>query len=321
VELRQFRYFVAVAEELHFSRAALRLHIGQPPLSLQIQAIERELGVTLFNRNRRKVELTEAGALFLIEARAALVQAARAVETAKRAARGEVGTLRVSFTTSAPLTRVFTRTVRAFRRALPDVHLELRIQTSQRILDQLLLGHVDLGLIRPAASHPIPTGIAAIPVVEDRLLLVLPADHPLTKRKGPLPLAALQAERFVLRQRGTGAGYYEQVLQICAQAGFAPNVVQEATEPPTILGMVAAGIGVSIAPASLQAIHVEDVVWRELALGREAVSSILLVLNTRQENSLRSQFVEIMKRNIEPEQGVSAARRAAVAAARRRGSN
>ena len=115
MELRQFRYFVAVAEELHFSRAAARLNIGQPPLSLQIQAIERELGVTLLKRNRRRVELTDAGRLFLAEARAALAQAAHAVSTAKRAARGEVGTLRLSFTTSAPLISVFTRAVRSFR--------------------------------------------------------------------------------------------------------------------------------------------------------------------------------------------------------------
>jgi DNA-binding transcriptional LysR family regulator len=304
VELRQFRYFVAVAEELHFSRAAERLHIGQPPLSLQIQSIERELGVTLFNRTRRKVELTEAGKLFLVEARAALAQAARAIETAKRAARGEVGNLRVSFTTSAPLNRVFTRTVRDFREALPAVHLDLRIQISQYILDGLLLDDIDIGLIRPAISHPIPAGISAFPVVHDRLLLVLPVGHPLTRWKGRIPLKALEGERFVLRQRGTGAGFYEQVLQICSRAGFAPNVVQEATEPPTIFGMVAAGIGLTIAPASLQAIHVEDIVWRELDLGQEAVSAILLVTNTRQQNSLRDQFIDIIKRNIEPEKGV-----------------
>jgi DNA-binding transcriptional LysR family regulator len=308
VELRQFRYFVAVAEELHFSRAAERLHIGQPPLSLQIQAIERELGVTLLNRNRRKVELTEAGKLFLVEARAALAQAARAVDTAKRAARGEVGNLRVCFTTSAPLTTVFTRTVREFRETLPAVHLDLRIHISQRILDGLLLDEFDVGLIRPAASHPIPAGLSAFPVVQDRLLLVLPADHALTRWKGRVPLKALEGERFVLRQRGTGAGFYEQVLQICARAGFAPNVVQEATEPPTILGMVAAGVGITIAPALLQAIHIEDVVWRELDLGEEAVSSILLVINTRQTNSLRDQFVDIIKRNIAPENGVKPVR-------------
>jgi DNA-binding transcriptional LysR family regulator len=309
VELRQFRYFVAVAEELHFSRAAERLHIGQPPLSLQIQAIERELGVTLFNRNRRKVELTDAGKLFLVEARAALAQAAYAVETAKRAARGEVGNLRISFTTSAPLTSVFTRTVREFRELQPAVHLDLRIQISQSILDDLLLGNIDVGLIRPAASHPIPAGISAFPVVQDRLLLVLPANHALTRWKGRIPIKALEGERFVLRQRGSGAGFYEQVLQICARAGFAPNVVQEATEPPTILGMVATGIGVTIAPALLQAIHVEDIVWRELDLGQEAVSAILLVMNTQQKNSLRDQFVDIVKRNIVPEKVVTLAAR------------
>jgi DNA-binding transcriptional LysR family regulator len=295
MELRQFRYFVAVAEELHFSRAAERLHIGQPPLSLQIKAIERELGVSLFKRNRRKVELTDAGQLFLSEARAALAQAARAVETAKRAARGEVGTLRLSFITSAPLTRVFTRAVRSFRLALPDVHLEVRIQTSQQILDALLLGHIDVGVVRPAATAPIPAGITAVPIIQDRLLLVLPAQHPLVRRNGPVPLKALAAERFVLRPRGTGAGFNEQVFQLCAQAGFIPNIVQEVTEATTTIGLIASGLGVSIMPASLQAIRVDDVVWRELDIGKEANSSLLLAFNDKQTNMLRDKFIATFK--------------------------
>jgi DNA-binding transcriptional LysR family regulator len=119
----------------------------------------------------------------------------------------------------------------------------------------------------------------------NRKQFALPAarpDHPLTRWKGSIPLKALKGERFVLQQRGTGAGFYEQVLQICSRAGFAPNVVQEATEPPTIFGMGAAGIAITIAPALPQAIHIEDIVWRELDLGQEAVSSIRLVTNTRQ---------------------------------------
>ncbi len=201
MELRQFRYFVAVAEELHFTRAAERLHIGQPPLSLQIQAIERELGVMLLKRTRRKVELTPVGELFLHEARMALMQASRAVETAKRAARGEMGTLRLSFITSVPLVDVFTRAVRAFRLSLPDVHLELKIKPSVEIIDDVLLNTVDVGFTRPSIQTVMPSTVTAVPVYEDRLMAVLPIDHPLNKTEGPIPLKSLRNDRFVLRPR------------------------------------------------------------------------------------------------------------------------
>jgi DNA-binding transcriptional LysR family regulator len=295
VELRQFRYFIAVAEELHFSRAAARLNIGQPPLSLQIQAIERELGVTLLKRNRRRVELTDAGRLFLTEARETLAQAARAVETAKRAARGEVGTLRFSFTTSAPLTAAFSRAIRAYREALPEVHIELHIRTSQQILDGLLLSHVDVGMIRPSATATIPAGIVAVRVHSDRMMLVLPAGHPLADGAAAIPMSKIATEKFVLRPLGTGAGYYEQVFELCARAGFTPTIVQEASEPPTTFGLVAAGIGITIAPASLRAIQVADIVWREIDVGERAVSAILLVYNSKIENPLRDRFVSIAR--------------------------
>jgi DNA-binding transcriptional LysR family regulator len=296
VDLRQFRYFVAVAEELHFSRAAERLHIGQPPLSLQIQAIEQELGVMLLKRSRRRVELTEAGRVFLVEARAALAQAAHAVETAKRAASGHVGALSINFTTSAPLTSVFSRAIRAYHMAFPDVHLQLRIATSQATLDALALRKLDVGLIRPAAQAAMPAGLTAVPVYRERLMLVLPADHPLADLTAPVPGEALADEKFVLRARGTGAGFYEQVFQICAQAGFTPNVVQDAAETTTTLGLVAAGLGLSIMPASVRTIALENVVWRELAVGEEAVTSLLLVFNEAGENNQpRDHFIRIVK--------------------------
>jgi DNA-binding transcriptional LysR family regulator len=299
VELRQFRYFVAVAEELHFSRAAARLHIGQPPLSLQIQAIERELGVSLLKRNRRKVELTDAGRLFLIEARRALDQAARAIDIAKRAASGAVGSLRFSFTTSAPLTAVFARAIRAYRVALPEVHLELRIRTTQQILDGLLLSQLDVGMIRPSASAPIPAGIAALSVHRDRLMAVLPADHRLARGDGPVAMRDLAGEPFVLRPRGSGAGFYEQVFELCARAGFAPNIVQEAAEPPTTLGLVAAGLGITVAPASLRAIGFAGIAWRELDMGEAAASAILLVYRDKTDDPLSQRFVAITREQIE----------------------
>lgn len=281
---------MAVAEELHFTRAAERLHIGQPPLSLQIQAIERELGVTLLKRTRRKVELTPVGELFLQEARMALMQASRAVDTAKRAARGEMGTLRLSFITSVPLVDVFTRAVRAFRLALPDVHLELKIKPSVEIIDDVLLNTVDVGFTRPSLQTVMPSTVAAVPVYEDRLMAVLPIDHPLNKIEGPISLKALRSDRFVLRPRGSGTGFFEQVFTMCAEAGFTPNIAQEASEATTTLGLVAAGVGITIAPQALQSIKVHDVVWRDLD-ETDARSQIIMVYSKAAGNPLRDRFI------------------------------
>ena len=292
MELRQFRYFVAVAEELHFTRAAERLHIGQPPLSLQIQAIERELGVTLLKRTRRKVELTAVGELFLQEARLALMQASRAIDTAKRAAVGEIGTLRLSFITSVPLVDVFTRAVRSFRMSMPDVHLELKIKSSVEIIDDVLLNTIDLGFTRPSFHAVLPTSVMAVHDYEDRQMVVLPIDHPLNREDGPISIKQLKSERFVLRRRGSGTGFYEQVFSICAAAGFSPQIAQEAIEATTTLGVVAAGVGITVAPQALQSIRVHDVVWREL-VDAETRSQVVLIYNKASLNPLRDQFVTV----------------------------
>lgn len=297
MDLRQFRYFVVLAEELHFTRAAQRLNIGQPPLSLQIQAIERELGTELLKRNRRKVELTEAGRLFLTEARAALLQAERAIETAKRAARGEVGTLRIGFTPSAPFAPAFTRAVHAYRLALPDVHLSLSLSRSAPLMDALRIGGIDVALIRPAAATPLPAEVTALPVLRDRLMLALPAQHRLAKqRQRSVPIETLAEEPFVLRPRGPGAAFYEQVYELCGRAGFAPLLAQEAHEAPTILGLVAVGVGLSILPACFRAIQFPDVVWRDIAVDAEAVSTLLLVYNRKAAATpQRSRFIELVR--------------------------
>ncbi len=294
MDLRQFRYFVAVAEELHFTRAAARLNIGQPPLSLQIQAIERELGVMLLKRTRRSVELTPAGAIFLKEARLALLQAERAVETVTRAAKGEIGTLRLSFITSVPLVNVFTSAVRAFRSSSPAVHLELKSRSSVKIIDDVLLGKVDVGFTRPSISSIVPKPLTSIPVYQDDLMVVLPVDHALNAESGPLSMADLKDEKFVLRPRGSGTGFYEQVFDLCAEAGYSPQIVQEAVEATTTLGLVAAGVGVTVAPAALRAINVHDVVWRELT-DANIRSVIYLIYQRDNENPIRERFVQRFK--------------------------
>lgn len=291
MELRHFRYFVAVAEELHFTRAAQRLNIGQPPLSLQIKAIERELGVTLLKRTRRKVELTAAGALFLQEARLALLQASHAVDTVVRAAKGEIGTLRLSFVTSAPLASAFSGAIRSFRQAYPEVHLALKSRSSDAIMDEVLLNTIDVGFTRPAIQWAAPPSITAVPIFEDNLMVVLPVDHPLNRREGPIPIGDLRNENFVLRPRGSGTGFYEQVFNMCTEAGFVPNINQEAVEATTTLGLVAAGLGVTIAPRALQAIRVQDTAWRDLS-GCDTRSRVLMIYNrTMAENRLRDRFI------------------------------
>lgn len=290
IDLRQFKYFVAVAEELHFTRAAARLNIGQPPLSLQIKAIERELGVTLFNRTRRNVELTPAGELFLTEARLALVQAERAVATVVRAAKGVQGTLRMSFVTSVPLVDVFTNTVRAFRTAYPDIRLELKSRSSVNIIDEVMLGTVDVGFTRPSISAPMPGSVVAVPVYQDNLMAVLPADHPLNASSGPLSVEDLRHEDFVLRSRSSGTGFYEQVFDMCAEVGFTPTITQEAVEATTTLGLVAAGVGVTVAPRALRKINVQHVVWREIE-GTDTRSRIYLIYTKANANPVIERFV------------------------------
>ncbi|MDB5761014.1 MAG: LysR family transcriptional regulator [Herminiimonas sp.] len=297
MELRDFRYFVAVAEELHFSRAAKRLNMSQPPLSKHIQEIEHALGVVLLDRTRRRVELTEAGRMFLDEARGVLAQAAHAIDTGKRVGRGELGNLRIGFTATAAYTPLFPRAVRTYRLVLPNVRLVLQYMTSEPILKSLLLGDLDVGLIRPSATLVLPAEINAIPLVKDRLMLALHADDILARTKKRISIKSLSTQPFVLRPRGRGSSFYEQVYELCEQAGFAPRIAQEADEAPTILGLIAAGLGVTILPASLRAINVTDVVWRDLSAGAGALdSAVLLVFNSKVRPSpQRSRFIEVVQ--------------------------
>jgi DNA-binding transcriptional LysR family regulator len=259
VELRQLRYFVAVAEELHFGRAAERVGIAQPPLSQQIQGLERELGVQLFERTKRRVQLTPAGAVMLEEARHTLQQAARTVELAQRAGRGEAGHLGIGFVGSATY-RVLPDVLRAFRERYPGVRLTLLELSSARQVVALHERGIDVGFVRP----PLPDRDLIIETVErDPLMAVLPVTHVLAARPA-LPLAALADESFVLFPPALGPGLHAHILGACERAGFTPRVTQEAIEQPTIVSLVSAGIGVSLLPASIERIPWPGVACRPL---------------------------------------------------------
>lgn len=251
MELRHLRYFVAVAEELHFGRAALRLGISQPPLSQQIAALETEVSARLFNRDKRNVVLTPAGKLFLVEARAALKQVDRARDVARRAQSGELGELRIGLFGSAPLATGVSDSIGSFRALLPDVSLILRELDSAQQIEHLQTGALDAGFIRQHRTPILPSALSAIQVTREPLHAILPQSHALASDDGPLPLAELADEPFVFFPHTAHSSMHEQVYSLCRDAGFLPRIVQEANANAMIVGLVAAGVGVSILPAAL----------------------------------------------------------------------
>ncbi|EPS7034256.1 LysR substrate-binding domain-containing protein [Pseudomonas aeruginosa] len=293
MELRHLRYFIAVAEELHFGRAAERLGISQPPLSQQIQALEEEIGARLFERTNRRVELTDAGRLFLDESRQVLAQVDKAVLMARRAHLGELGELKIGFTSSAPFTSTIPSSIHAFRKAYPDVHLDLQEMSSRQVLKALLEESLQVGVIRPLA---LPDAVHWVELFREPLVAVLRADHPLAAgSEDGLAIAALAEEPFVFFPRSYGTGLYDQVIALTRQAGFSPRIAQEASEAMTIIGLVSAGLGVSILPASFRRTRVDGVVYRTLS-DPEATTAVWLVRRQNEGSPLALSFIDLVTR-------------------------
>ena len=290
MELRQLRYFVAVAEELNFSRAARRLHMSQPPLSLQIKAIEEELDTVLLERTRRRVELTEPGRLFLERARSILSTVDGSGDAMRRAARGEAGEIRIAFTGSVPMFEAFPRFLQAFRERLPGVRVELGHLSTGAQLQAIVDRKIDVGFLRPSLLFTPSSDISVRPVWEDELHVVLHEGHRLARARGPLRLADLAEEPFILFPRGIGCGLFDHVMALCNRAGFVPRVVQEAREGTTILALVAAGTGVSILPDTYQKASIPHLVHRRLPLP-DARSRLLMAWRSADTAPLVSRFV------------------------------
>lgn len=260
VELRHLRSFVVAAEELHVGRAAARLHLTQPSLSRQLAVLERDVGVPLFTRIRRRFGLTPAGEVFLTAAREIVRRADDAARDAQRAHRGELGTLRLRFVQSATF-EVLPRLLAAFRAVHPEVTLDVEAMTTIRQVPALRAGHIDIGLIRPPISEPTLTTRV---ISRDPLVAALPAGHPLAKRRR-LPLAALADEPFVLYTRASGPSVQDAIIGHCITAGFSPRIVQEAADVQTIVSLVSAGLGVSLLIAPTPPTAEQAVVYRPIS--------------------------------------------------------
>ncbi len=296
MELRHLRYFVTVAEELHFGRAAERLGIAQPPLSQQIKALEQQIGVLLLLRTKRHVELTAAGTVFAREARKVLAGADRAIHVAQGAARGEIGQLDVGFVSGAVYGKV-PLIFRLMRTRYPEISLVLRDLTTEEQMDAIQTHRLDIGLIRPPVVMHQSQSLVTRVISREPLVVVLPRTHRLAGRR-KISLEALAEEPFLQVPRHVAPGFYDQFIRLCAEAGFFPQIVQEARTTQTIVSLVAVGMGVSVVPGSLRDLQRTGVVYRAME-GTAFTTELVAVWRRDDENPALHRFLEIIGEEIE----------------------
>lgn len=252
MELRHLQYFIAVAEERHFTRAAARVGIQQPPLSLQIRQLEEALGGPLFIRLPRDVVLTELGEAFLPEARQIIERVERATRRMHQLSRGEAGRIRIGFAGATYFEPSIPKWIREYRARYPDVQLQPEQSNTARLLEALANDDIDAAFVRMPIDAP--PGIVSVPVADEDMVLTLPVGHPMASRKR-VPLAALADEEFILLPREISPGLYDRTVAACEAVGFRPKLGQEAAQITSIVPMVAAGFGVSLVPSSVRQIQ------------------------------------------------------------------
>jgi DNA-binding transcriptional LysR family regulator len=297
MEMRKLRHFVVLAEELHFGRAARRLALTQPPLSMSIRGLEEELGVPLFERTRRNVALTHAGTVLLEEARAILDRTARAVDLTKAAYRGEVGRLTVGFIAASAYT-LLPLVLREFGARFPGVSLQLRELVMPQQLEALRRAEIDVGLLRPPVAD---TALASEVIHEEPMIVALPAGHPLAKRSR-IPAKKLAAESFVMFPREPGLVFHDLIMDFCRRAGFVPRVAQEASQTHAVVGLVSAGLGIALVPESVRIIGMRGVVFRPV-MGGAPIARTALAWQARNDSPLLRGFLDTARdavRRFEP---------------------
>ena len=289
VDFRRLRYFVTVAEELHFGRAARRLRIAQPPLSQQIAKLETELGCRLLDRTSRRVELTSAGHTLLAWSRGVFAQLSRGIEDTQRTARGQVGSLAIGF----PASLAFGFLPRAFalyRKQFAEVHLRLDELTTGLQLRALLAGTIDIGFLREV--WPDRSAFHAESVGWERFVAILPREHRLARDKH-VRLSKLANEQFVLFPPKAGPEFFDKIVSLCRDAGFYPQITQEAVEWQTIMSLVGAGFGVTLAPESIAHCGGKSVVCKPIIPQGE--TEVVMCWTKAKNSSTASEFATIVR--------------------------
>ncbi|KQZ77725.1 LysR family transcriptional regulator [Rhodanobacter sp. Root561] len=281
-DLRQLRYFVAVAEELSFTRAALRLHLSQPPLSQQIRALEEDLDVRLLERNKRHVALTEPGRVFLEQARQILAKADEARSQVTAAAAGYSGQLRLAYSVSVSFHPALPQTLLRYGQLAPKVALQLSEMYTEPQFAALLAGQIDVGFVRDEPTNPQTARSLRLNVIDrEPLLLALPTGHPLAGRSS-LHLAEVAGDAFVSQPRQLVATLYDRLVKLATRAGFQPTIIQHAQQVNGLLALVAGGLGLALVPASMRAVRLAGVSYVPL---EDADAYLLLALASRVDDT------------------------------------
>ena len=288
MELRHVRYFLAVAEEGSFTKAAARIGIGQPPLSLQIKDLEAEIGAQLFHRVPHGAELTEAGRAFQDAVSGMPGQAALAMRAARRAARGETGALAFGCIGSGVINPLVSSAIRSFRRAYPDVGLRLEEASSGVLASGVRDGRLGAAILRPNPADA--RDLRLYVLAEDALMAALPAGHALAADGGPVELSALADETLLITPREVGAGLYDTVAAACRAAGFEPHFDASPPQIATLLSLVAAEFGVSVLPSSMRRFVVPGVEYRRLS-GKPAPLALSLAIRRDERSPIVRNFV------------------------------
>lgn len=307
MEFRHLRYFLAVAEAGHMTRAAERLGIQQPPLSLQIKALETELGVGLFKRHPKGVSLTDAGRQFEQEARRLMDEMAAMQARMARVARGELGVLNVGFTSSAAAHAFTPEALRACRRAWPGITLSIREDHAAGITEAVAAGRLHCGLIRVPVSQPDHLSFEVL--LREPVLVALPVDHPLAAGAGAgrgLALTEVRQEGFILVRQPGAPGLYANLLALCEAQGFRPRIAAEVERMVTSLNLVAAGAGIAVVPASMRGLHPQAVVYRPLADGTPLDAPLTLVYRSADASGPAAHFLTILRDTARKAQAASA---------------
>lgn len=278
IELRHLRYFIAVAEELHFGRAAERLHISQPPLSQQIQALEEQINAKLLERNNRNVALTPAGAMFLKEAYQILSQVDAAATKAARMEKGELGELSIGFTSTTPFMHKVTMSLRQYREAYPEVSIHMHQMNTKQQIAPLITGRIDMGIMR---NTVLPEQLDYQLLFRESFMVAVYEGHPLLEfEEQGVDIQQLANYPLIFFEREVGTALYDEISRLLSSAGVIPKISQEAGEAMTILGLVSAGMGISIITESFTRMKIDGVRYIKLS-NIEASSEVWLVYNTR----------------------------------------
>ena len=290
MELRQLRYFLAIAEEGNFSRAARRLHVSQPPLSTQIKSLEDELGVRLLERTNRGVSLTAAGSVFYEETRAVLERLEHARGKALRADRGDIGMLSVGFVSIADY-GILPPALKHFRASFPLVEVHLHELTTDAQIRELRAARLDLGIALAPVNEP---DLVFERLLREELVLAAPSGHPAVEAGGAVDLRALAKESFIIPPRDIGPGLYDVIISHCHSFGFVPRITQHARQMQTVVGLVSSGMGVALVPSSVRNLKRTGVQYRPLR-GKAAVVEIGMLRRRDTDSAVRDRFGDVLR--------------------------